>query len=101
MGVRPSSTAGINVRILGEDEWQLHREVRLAALRDALEAFVAPFEGEGSYCDGFWRERMNGRWLLEPLSRFGIGGTTRRSPPQPQARPGHRCSSTNFDGVNR
>ena len=58
MGVRPSSMADIRVRILGEDEWQLYREVRLAALRDAPEAFVARFEDEGSYGDNFWRERM-------------------------------------------
>jgi ribosomal protein S18 acetylase RimI-like enzyme len=48
----------IKIRILGEDEWQLYREVRLAALRDAPEAFVARFEDEASYGDDFWRERM-------------------------------------------
>ena len=58
MGVRPSSMADIKVRILGEDEWQLYREVRLVALRDAPEAFVARFEDEGSFGDDFWRERM-------------------------------------------
>ncbi|MDN5896271.1 MAG: GNAT family N-acetyltransferase, partial [Nocardioides sp.] len=38
--------------------WQLYRDVRLAALKDAPEAFVARFEHEASYDDGFWRERM-------------------------------------------
>lgn len=36
--------ADIRIRLLGEDEWQLYREVRLAALRDAPDAFVARFE---------------------------------------------------------
>ncbi len=36
--------ADIKVRLLDDDEWQLYREVRLAALRDAPEAFVASFE---------------------------------------------------------
>lgn len=48
----------IKVRILGEDEWPLFREVRLAALKDAPEAFVARFEDEASYDDEYWRERM-------------------------------------------
>ena len=48
----------VRVRILDEDEWQLYREVRLAALQDAPDAFVARFEDEGSYGDDFWREQM-------------------------------------------
>lgn len=49
----------ITVRLLGEDEWQLYRDVRLAALRDSPEAFVARFEDEASYDDDFWREQMS------------------------------------------
>ncbi len=48
----------VRVRILGEDEWRLYRQVRLAALQDAPDAFVARFEDETSYDDDFWRERM-------------------------------------------
>lgn len=50
--------AEINARTLDEDEWQLYREVRLAALKDAPEAFVARYEDEASYDEDFWRERM-------------------------------------------
>lgn len=51
--------ADIDARTLGDDEWQLFREVRLAALQDAPEAFVARFEDEASYEDEFWHERMS------------------------------------------
>lgn len=59
VGVRPSSITDIHVRLLGEIEWQLYRNVRLAALRDAPDAFIARFEDEASYDDDFWRERMS------------------------------------------
>lgn len=48
----------IDVRILDASEWELYREVRLAALRDAPDAFVARFEDESSHGEEFWRERM-------------------------------------------
>ena len=50
--------ADIRVRLLGEEEWQQYREVRLAALKNAPEAFVADFEDEASRDEEFWRERM-------------------------------------------
>ena len=50
--------ADITVRLLGDDEWQSYREVRLAALRDAPEAFVATFEEEDAFDEAYWRERM-------------------------------------------
>ena len=51
--------ADITIRLLGEDEWQLYREVRLAALGDAPEAFVARVEDEATCGEEFWRERMS------------------------------------------
>jgi ribosomal protein S18 acetylase RimI-like enzyme len=56
--VRRWSMADIKVRLLDDEEWQLYREVRLAALRDAPEAFVAGFEDEASRGEAYWRERM-------------------------------------------
>lgn len=50
--------ADIEIRSLGEDEWQLYREVRLAALTDAPEAFVARVEDEAAHGEDFWRARM-------------------------------------------
>lgn len=57
--VRPSGMTDIEVRLLDDNEWQLYRDVRLAALRDAPEAFVARFEDEVSYDDDFWHKRMS------------------------------------------
>lgn len=48
----------VKVRLLSDDEWLLYRKVRLAALEDAPEAFVARFEDEASHDEEFWRKRM-------------------------------------------
>jgi GNAT superfamily N-acetyltransferase len=52
------STADVTIRVLDQNEWERYREVRLAALEDAPEAFVASFENEASRGEEFWRERM-------------------------------------------
>lgn len=49
----------VKVRLLVKDEWQLYRDVRLAALRDAPEAFIARLEDEVSHDDDSWREQMS------------------------------------------
>ena len=54
----PQGMADIKVRILHDEEWQLYREARLAALQDAPEAFVARYEDEASYGDDVWRNTM-------------------------------------------
>lgn len=51
--------ADIEVRSLSENEWQVYREVRLAALADAPDAFVASLEAEEACGEDFWRERMH------------------------------------------
>jgi ribosomal protein S18 acetylase RimI-like enzyme len=48
----------INVRALGEDDWQQYRDIRLAALREAPEAFVATREQEEALDEKMWRERL-------------------------------------------
>lgn len=49
----------ITVRALGEEDWQEYRTVRLAALRESPEAFVAGSEEEQAYDEARWRSRMN------------------------------------------
>jgi GNAT superfamily N-acetyltransferase len=48
----------ITVRALGEDEWEQYRSVRLNALEESPEAFVATAEEERAYEEDFWRTRM-------------------------------------------
>ncbi|MEO7754249.1 MAG: GNAT family N-acetyltransferase [Terracoccus sp.] len=48
----------IVVRPLGEDDWQDYRSVRLAALTESPEAFVATAEQEEAFEEEAWRERM-------------------------------------------
>lgn len=49
----------INVRLLDEDEWSVYRDVRLRALSESPEAFVATAAQEQEYSEERWRERMN------------------------------------------
>ena len=48
----------ITVRALGEDEWDEYRSVRLSALQESPEAFVATADEERAYEEDFWRMRM-------------------------------------------
>lgn len=48
----------ITVRALAEDEWDTFRSVRLEALRESPEAFVADHDAEAAEDEDFWRARM-------------------------------------------
>lgn len=48
----------ITVRALGEDEWEQYRSVRLSALEESPEAFVASAEDESAFEEDLWRDRM-------------------------------------------
>jgi len=48
----------IHVRALREEDWQVYRDVRLAALQDAPEAFVASRAQEEVFDEQTWRERL-------------------------------------------
>jgi predicted GNAT family acetyltransferase len=48
----------ISVRVLAEDDWVQYRQVRLAALRESPEAFVATHDEEAAQDEQFWRSRM-------------------------------------------
>ncbi|GAA2094532.1 hypothetical protein GCM10009841_05070 [Microlunatus panaciterrae] len=49
----------ITVRTLHEDDWQDYREVRLAALQESPNSFVASYADEARKDEQFWRDRMN------------------------------------------
>lgn len=48
----------ISVRTLDVDEWERFRAIRLTALQESPEAFVATHEAEAAEPEAFWRERM-------------------------------------------
>lgn len=48
----------ISVRVLGEDDWQDYREVRLAALQESPGAFLATYADEAAQPEQYWRDRM-------------------------------------------
>ena len=48
----------ITVRRLSDEDWAEYRDVRLKALRESPEAFVASAEEEGDYTEERWRDRM-------------------------------------------
>lgn len=48
----------IHVRVLTTEDWQAYKDVRLRALRESPEAFVASAEEEETFSEDGWRERM-------------------------------------------
>ena len=48
----------ISVRLLGEDEWKDYRAIRLEALSESPEAFVATADEEEAFDEAHWRSRM-------------------------------------------
>lgn len=48
----------ITVRALTEDEWETYRSLRLEALQDSPDAFVADHDAEAAEAEDFWRARM-------------------------------------------
>ncbi|GAB48544.1 GNAT family N-acetyltransferase [Mobilicoccus pelagius] len=48
----------ISIRVLSEDEWEQYREMRLRALRESPDAFVADVSTEEEYDEALWRDRM-------------------------------------------
>lgn len=46
------------MRALGGEDWQVYRDVRLAALREAPGAFASSLAQEAEFDEAFWRKRM-------------------------------------------
>lgn len=49
----------ISVRLLDEEHWSEYKDVRLRALTESPEAFVASAQEETDYPEDRWRDRMN------------------------------------------
>lgn len=64
----------ITVRALHEDDWKAYRDIRLAALRESPEAFVATEAEERAFDESVWRERMTrSRRLLAFVAEKAVG----------------------------
>jgi len=64
----------ISVRALGEDEWEQYRSVRLSALEESPEAFVATLDEEKAFDEDLWRARMRrSRRLLAEVDGRPVG----------------------------
>jgi hypothetical protein len=47
------------VREAGPGEWQLVRDIRLTALRDAPSAFASAYQREAAFTEADWRGRLS------------------------------------------
>jgi GNAT superfamily N-acetyltransferase len=63
----------VTIRALGEEDWREFRAIRLAALRDSPEAFVATAHAEEGFEEDFWRLRMrrSARLVAVPVDDSG------------------------------
>jgi ribosomal protein S18 acetylase RimI-like enzyme len=52
----------VSVRAIGSDDWELARDVRLAALRDAPDAFASTYAREAAYTEERWRGWFHDRF---------------------------------------
>ncbi|HEV7934562.1 MAG TPA: GNAT family N-acetyltransferase [Actinomadura sp.] len=59
------------VRRLTEHEWQIWRDVRLAALRDAPDAFHSTLEREQAYDQARWRDMAKPAWGVKVVAFAG------------------------------
>jgi GNAT superfamily N-acetyltransferase len=64
----------ISVRPLTEAEWEQYRAVRLAALEESPQAFVATLAEEQGYDEQLWRDRMSrSQRLLAEVDGQAVG----------------------------
>jgi len=82
----------IDVHALGEEDWQQFRDIRLAALRDSPDAFVASAAQEAALGEDEWRERMRrARRLVAECDGSPIGVVSLG-----QGDPEHSCTGELF-----
>lgn len=64
----------ISVRALGDDDWQVYRDIRLAALEESPDAFAASHKREKQFDETFWRTRMSrSRRLVAEVDGAPVG----------------------------
>jgi len=50
----------VEIRLVGADDWESWREVRLRALQDAPTAFGSTYDREAAFTEADWRGRLGG-----------------------------------------
>ncbi|MFL6065195.1 MAG: GNAT family N-acetyltransferase [Friedmanniella sp.] len=77
----------MSVRVLDDDDWARYREIRLAALQDAPDAFLSSFEQEQQYDEARWRSEVRDRRPLvaERAERLIGVATLRATDGEPDA----------------
>src|SRR4029079_12628816 len=78
----------ITLRALGVDDWEQYRSVRLVALQESPDAFVASHDDEAAEGEEFWRARMqrSTRLVAERDGRpVGIASVGTADHDQPEA----------------
>jgi ribosomal protein S18 acetylase RimI-like enzyme len=79
----------LDIKVLDRDEWPTLRDIRLTALQESPDSFLATFEQEQVYPEGRWQaEFIRGSWNIgflqeDPVSLLGVT----REPDQPR----HEC----------
>lgn len=64
----------LSVRVLTDDDWELYKRFRLAALQESPDAFAADYETEQAYDDAQWHDRMaRASRLVAELGREQVG----------------------------
>ncbi|GAA1993198.1 GNAT family N-acetyltransferase [Terrabacter lapilli] len=65
----------LHLHRVSPDDWESHRDVRLAMLRDAPDAFWFTYADEAVYDEADWRQRIEGAWLVQARDADGVLGS--------------------------
>lgn len=57
------------------EDWESHRDIRLAMLEDSPDAFWFTYADEAVYDEADWRERIEGAWLVQARDADGVLGS--------------------------